>query len=85
MLSGDPLYDKPRKRKNCPEENPYSRPVFSSGNQPVHCNETFMPENNDDSDHIYSNIIEYGAYANIRQSSTPAVTDDVTVGGSGLL
>ena len=44
-----------------------------------------MPENNDDSDHIYSNIIEYGAYANIRQSSTPAVTDDVTVGGSGLL
>ena len=77
MLSGDKLYDKPPKKMNRPEENPYTG-LGAVSDQPVMFSRTCdTPEVNLG--------VENGGYSNGRNSSIYAELEEVVVRTSGLL
>ena len=77
MLSGDKLYDKPPKKMNRPEENPYTG-LGAVSDQPVMFSRTCdTPEVNLG--------VENGGYSNGRNSSIYAELEEVAVRTSGLL
>ena len=80
MFSGDKLYDKPPKKRNQPEENPYTG-LGAVSDQPVMFNRAFdMPEVNS-----HPIGVEDGGNSNDDSSSIYAEPEEVAVGTSGLL
>ena len=79
MLSGDKLYDKPPKKRNRPEENPYTG-LGAVSNIPVVFYKAFgMPEVNNDPIGV-----ENGAYSNDCNSSIYEELDEMAMEPSGL-
>ena len=80
MVTGDKRYDKPPKKRNRPEENPYTG-LGAVSNIPVaFYKASGMPEVNNDPIGV-----ENGGYSNGRNSSIYAELEEVAVRTSGLL
>ena len=87
LTSGDPLYDRPARKKNQSQEDPYSGlDLGTLRNQPVVMNEAFsMPDDNDGPNNISSTADENGGHGNNCDSSVYVELDEVAMRNSGLL